>query len=79
MAGPEFYLIFILHCFLTVMLIQKSGVFLSSLVIVEHNLGIVGRVDLGPGHVLVLLDVGVHVDNFSVPFVTEEETGFPAS
>ena len=47
--------------------------------IVEDYLGVVRGKDLSPGHILILFDVGVHVDNFPVPFVPEEETSFSTS
>jgi hypothetical protein len=72
-------MIFILFCLLLFTFHIKSCVFLASLVVVEDDLGIMRGKYLWPRHILVLLDIGVHVYDLSVPFVTEKETCLPTA
>lgn len=43
--------------------------------VVENDLGVMGRVHFSSSHVLVLFDVGVHVYHLSVSLVSEKKTG----
>ena len=77
-VSPIDYLYYLL---LTGMLFdtRKSSVFLTSLMVVEHNLSIMRRMHLSSCYILVLLNIRVYIYYFSIPLISKQKTGLAAS
>jgi hypothetical protein len=58
---------------------DKSVVFLSSFMVIENDLSVVRRIDLSSSDIFIEFAFGVDVDDFTIPLISEKETGLPTT